>query len=254
VPFAAAGTLLPLPDGRAFVAVGFDGRMEVRAADDGQRLRELAAAGPAHQPWLLGPPVLTADGRAVITYELRQPQQYEIVTTDVATGTARREPTPRLMRTSHWPHTKGNPLDVLNQPVPSMHLFDLVVGRRRSLFVPTASAVATTADGRTLAETILVVRDGQPTWELRVREVATGQQVSNATGNEPGLDNLAFAPDGRTLAAISYKTWMLITVADGRVIQRQTVDSPIAALAFTPDGRRLLTAHDDASALVWDIP
>jgi WD40 repeat protein len=171
----------------------------------------------------------------------------------VATGVARREPTPRLIRAAQWPHTRGDEFD-LKPPIPSLHLFDVVAGRRRSLFVPTASAVATTADGRTVAETILVVRDVQPTWELRVREVATGQQLSNATGNEPGLGNLVFAPDGRTLAAISYKTWMLIAVADGRVIQRHAVDSPVAALAFAPDGRRLLTAHDDGSALVWDIP
>ena len=65
---------------------------------------------------------------------------------------------------------------------------------------------------------------------------------------------MAFAPDGRRVAGTTYRAWVLMSVADGQTVVRREVESPIAALAFTPDGRRLLTAHDDGSALVWDLP
>jgi WD40 repeat protein len=84
-------------------------------------------------------------------------------------------------------------------------------------------------------------------------EVTTGKLVKTLPG---AGDALAFTPDGRTLAVAGFrerairlyetKSWQ----ERGRLAGHR---DEIAALAFTADGRRLVSGSGDATGLVWDV-
>jgi RNA polymerase sigma factor (sigma-70 family) len=66
---------------------------------------------------------------------------------------------------------------------------------------------------------------------------------------------MAFAPDGRTLAAESpgnrIMLWDVVTRRALRMLRGH--EGPIRSLAFTPDGRRLISGSDDTTGLIWDL-
>lgn len=67
---------------------------------------------------------------------------------------------------------------------------------------------------------------------------------------------LAFAPDGRTIAATDWsKGWIvLFDVRTGKQLLRlQGAASVVENLAFSPDGNKLASAQNDSTALVWDV-
>ena len=69
----------------------------------------------------------------------------------------------------------------------------------------------------------------------------------------PGTKSLAWSPDGRTLAVASGRSIALVDVATKDI--RATLaghEAPIMALAFTPDGQRLLSGGWDQNVRVWD--
>jgi WD40 repeat protein len=71
----------------------------------------------------------------------------------------------------------------------------------------------------------------------------------------PGVDALAFAPDGRLLAIASGPLVRICDVTEGLGRDLATCEGrqgPVNAVAFTPDGRRLLTAGSDRTVRVWE--
>jgi len=115
------------------------------------------------------------------------------------------------------------------------------------------TALAISPSGNTLASGSL---DGTINfWNLR-----TG--ILQATLFARQVTALAFSPDGTTLAsgsrlissAASTKTFhplQLWDVATGELLTNLSVEEPIAALAFSPDGKRL--AAGSLQAHVWDV-
>jgi hypothetical protein len=113
-------------------------------------------------------------------------------------------------------------------------------------------AIAFSADGRLLA--LCQARTGDSVARLSVIETASGQEVWFCPLGHP-CSCLAFAPDGRTLAA-SIRAADEILVFDlvrGRlagILSGHT--RSVATLAFSPDGRTLASGAEDHTALLWD--
>jgi WD40 repeat protein len=95
-------------------------------------------------------------------------------------------------------------------------------------------------------------------------EVASGRELTRLDGPASRSKALAFSPDGKILATgvdisqgfppdreLAIRLW---DVAARKELSRVKAHrAEIGALAFSPDGRRLLSASWDATALVWDV-
>ncbi len=92
---------------------------------------------------------------------------------------------------------------------------------------------------------------------IKLVDAATGKETARILVEGSQVWALAFAPDGKTLAATTgWETGRihLFDVASGKEVR--TIESPplrSPALAFTPDGSHLVSATADGSVLVWDV-
>jgi hypothetical protein len=89
-------------------------------------------------------------------------------------------------------------------------------------------------------------------------EVATGKERQRVRLPCDKVADLAFAPDGRSLAvAAGDGTVMLWSLVEGKPLSRLTVGalnfSARRAVVFSPDGRTLATVGDDTTILLWPV-
>jgi len=107
---------------------------------------------------------------------------------------------------------------------------------------PKMQAVAFSPDNRLLAT-------GSADCTARIFEVATGQELLRVT-NAPGVNDVAFSPDGRWRAT-SGKTTRIWDATSGEELVGVSHDW-CGRVAFSPDGRLLATTGEDKTARVWD--
>jgi hypothetical protein len=116
------------------------------------------------------------------------------------------------------------------------------------------SRVAFSPDGRTFAGVCQHGRSNPVT--VAVWELATGAEVYRFRPSLKGdFVSLAFAPDGRVLAAggdadSGVQLWDLASGPD--VVRYQGCGDAVVTLTFAPDGRRLAGGLINGTALVWD--
>jgi hypothetical protein len=85
-------------------------------------------------------------------------------------------------------------------------------------------------------------------------DVATGKMIFDLIGHSGDVTDVAFSPDGRTLATTSGLGAKLWDVATGKMIFDLRGHSfPVMDVAFSPDGRTLATASMDGTAKLWDV-
>jgi len=123
-----------------------------------------------------------------------------------------------------------------------VQLWSAVTGREiRS--IATGSCVAFSPDGKMLA--ICGAND------TTVSDVATGQQIGTFPTGSAGINDLAFSPDGDTLATVAdddtVRLWSLATGVPADIFPADGATQ----LAFSPDGGTLVTSAFDSTVKLW---
>lgn len=104
----------------------------------------------------------------------------------------------------------------------------------------------------------LVFAAGSMDGKLWLWDTRTGQQVVSMTQNGD-VEAIAFNPDGRYLAAVSWESTTnkidvsVWSTTNGTRISRFPSDERVLTIAFSPDGKYLITGSMDRTARVWEI-
>ncbi len=79
--------------------------------------------------------------------------------------------------------------------------------------------------------------------EQKRKAAAEAEAAAFASDAPPPVTGLSYAPDGKILAAASYREVLLIDPADGKLLRRLGgFPDQVTAVAFAPDGKRLAAA------------
>ncbi|MGH4010703.1 MAG: TIR domain-containing protein [Pseudonocardiaceae bacterium] len=120
------------------------------------------------------------------------------------------------------------------------------------------NAVTFSPDGRTLA-TATGTAQNPPLasdYTLTLWNPAERPFPIKLTGHTDRVTDVAFSPDGRTLATASRDRtvglWDLASRTRLATLTGHT--APITAVTFSPDGRTLATTGRDQAVMLWDIP
>jgi RNA polymerase sigma factor (sigma-70 family) len=109
--------------------------------------------------------------------------------------------------------------------------------------------LAFTPDGKTLLSGSEV--DGK----VHVWDVATGKEQQQLDSHQWILRSMALSPDGKTVAAGTvYSTIRLWNLATGRELFPDPPghNSPVNAVAYSPDSKLLVSAGENRQAWLWD--
>jgi WD40 repeat protein len=88
---------------------------------------------------------------------------------------------------------------------------------------------------------------------LWVWKVPSGEKMYDILKPSKPPRHPAFSPDGKTLAAIHENQVLFWNVATGKALTgEEGHTSNVAAVACTPDGKRVVTASSDCTVRVWD--
>src|SRR5579883_2189969 len=125
------------------------------------------------------------------------------------------------------------------------------------LFAPDGKTFASTAmnwmelapDGKT------VVPKYPPDKSIHLWRSDTGAEIRRFEGNQETPGAMAFAPDGKTLAAVSEdKTIRLWDVASGKELRQfRGHEGRLWCIAYSPDGRMVAAAAEDKVIHLWNV-
>jgi WD40 repeat protein len=132
-------------------------------------------------------------------------------------------------------------------------VFDAATGRKLPQFRQEMGLLAFAPDSKTLA--LLVQPPRREATEIQIRDLGTGGLLRRWEGPKDFTCDLAFSPDGKLLALAGTGQTFLYESATGTPRGRlQSNGGQVKALAFTPDGRTLLTGSEDTGKVhFWDL-
>jgi RNA polymerase sigma factor (sigma-70 family) len=136
-------------------------------------------------------------------------------------------------------------------------VIDVATGKSRRIEVPltkfgSVHCIGLSPDGKTVAAYV----DARTRRDVLLWDVATGKEGPRMEFRW-GLEQLAFSPDGKTLAAASLGSPVpLWDVATGKQLRTLRAGIGVYGVAFSPDGRRLATGGADGTGgavKVWEV-
>jgi hypothetical protein len=220
------------PDGRRLVARGFDQKVRVWEVAAGKELGVLDAGDPkgaaSEASTCVTAFAWTPDGAELASLTLTARACWE------ATGAA-----------GDALGTMFLPGDLTAAAQSVLRVWDVGSGRMvRQWQVPaTALGLAVAPEGRTVAVA--------STKALHLWEKASGQERWHCRATAVAA---AFSPDGRLLATAEGDTVRVRDVRNGRErVHFVGHQAAVRALTFMPDGKALVSAGADSTALVWDV-
>ncbi|HKI38872.1 MAG TPA: M56 family metallopeptidase, partial [Mycobacterium sp.] len=163
----------------------------------------------------------------------------------------------------------------------TVRLWDVATGRSLWIFKheETVRAAAISPDGAILAGAGEDLKMGGAGNVIRIWDAATGRQIRELQGHNGSANALAFSPDGKQLAAGGFSRrqgfanggravgspdlsdsihlWDVSTGTDLRQFPGEPTEKwrdarDVNALAFTPDGRTLISGEENGSIVLYD--
>src|SRR5262249_48218162 len=138
-------------------------------------------------------------------------------------------------------------------PSPSRFAIGLAVSADGKLLLTTAWGEAVQVPGPDGKPRHVSAKDHPVTWW----DLTTGKQKNEIRLPEQGAGPVAFSANGKLFAVASSRPGArirLVEVATGKEVRKiEGFRGVVRSLAFTPDGRRLVSGMEDSSALIWDL-
>lgn len=138
-----------------------------------------------------------------------------------------------------------------------IHLWDVATRRLRATLpghTDTVHELAFTPDGKMLVSGGEEERRVSGPGKARVWDLATNRQVAEASGLN-GVLALAVSPDGKTFAFAGESPYVkVVELATGKdVLTLKEHQNSVHALAFSPNGKTLLSGSTDTRIHFWDV-
>lgn len=246
--FSAAFT----PDGRQVLTAGWDGSIRLWEAATGKEIRRLRN-GPGMARAALSPDgklaaVSGKDGRVIVLVETATGRPIREMAGHISDlmGLTFSPDGRRLVSTADIHSDRQQTFDDR-----SVRVWDVATGKlvHKIDGVRPHGTVAVSPDGRVLA--IGGTWGTETTGTVRFWDLATGKELDDR--RLPGTSAVAFSPDGQYVVAAD-RDMRLIEAATGKVVRTFASGAGMVnGLTFAPNGTRLISAHDDGTALVWDL-
>jgi WD40 repeat protein len=254
------------PDGKTIAAAGFDNpaSLTITLWDVASGTGKRTLTGP--KDTLFDGIAFSPDARTLATGSTlnTDASHYTVTLFDVATG--------KILHAMHG-HTKeidGTAFSADGKTVASgsqdqsIKLWDVATGKLILTTYDTvgmAGAVAFSPDGRTIASTsnnYQPMNDNNPADEINTIDLwdtTTGKSIRVLPHQKLWTSDVAFSPDGRTLASANWNnTITLWNATTWQVIGNMAGHTDIiASLAFSPDGRTLASGSNDKTAKLWNV-
>jgi RNA polymerase sigma factor (sigma-70 family) len=254
------------PDGKRLLSVGSDGTARLWDTATGLEIAELRQNEPGVPFGFLSSVGLSPDGRRAAAVfmvpagERERKRAYELRVWDTATGKVlARADLGKHMFAPTAAFSPDGKTAALRSAGSGTHitLFGLATGKETGSLGPFEKdliGLDYAPDGR------LAVADYEGA--IRIDDMKTRDLVSSLSVG-PRLTDVAFSPDGLHLACVVYDrergttAVRLVEPAAGSTLWSAVLEKEVfgrsGLLAFTPDGRNLVTVGDGTSALVWDL-